>query len=405
MFSMPNLTSKSSAIAKGSPLASRILQDYDYWLQKEYGKSGTYLTNAKTFLKTVKAAGTVISQLDTYAYDKSITLQSFLRRFRRFLELKGIHFIINDLNDKKLPISNIYVKLFLASRQDRLQGELSNSTYATVLNGYFNFIKDDLRFFNKRTAEKYILSPDLSDFTKRLYRSILKAFCDWAVLYQDQKVTDLSTEQRKIQKGLKMISPLSLREISAIVVKTSKSQIKQYHKDSLTEKQRNKLLKSCSTSLERAVISLMAWNGLRTVEVTRATVPDINLKERKLSVWGKGKSRKNKDIIKLFSVPAAEIKAYLKFSPRLKGSLFPGLGKESLTAMVNRLYDEANLSAKSKKLTPHSLRHTAGQIMYDKGVPLEFIQKTLRHSSMDNTMVYAQKAVDLKYFRFFSVSF
>lgn len=402
---MPNLTRKSSTLAKAIPRASQVLEEYDYWLRKEYGKSGTYLTNAKTFLKTVKPAGTVISQLDTYAYDKSITLQSFLRRFRRFLELKGIHFIINDLNDKKLPISNIYVKLFLASRQDRLQGELSNSTYATVLNGYFNFIKDDLRFFNKRTAEKYILSPDLSDFTKRLYRSILKAFCDWAVLYQDQKVTDLSTEQRKIQKGLKMISPLSLREISAIVVKTSKSQIKQYHKDSLTEKQRNKLLKSCSTSLERAVISLMAWNGLRTVEVTRATVPDINLKERKLSVWGKGKSRKNKDIIKLFSVPAAEIKAYLKFSPRLKGSLFPGLGKESLTAMVNRLYDEANLSAKSKKLTPHSLRHTAGQIMYDKGVPLEFIQKTLRHSSMDNTMVYAQKAVDLKYFRFFSASF
>lgn len=402
---MPNLTRKSSTLAKATPRASQVLEEYDYWLRKEYGKSGTYLTNAKTFLKTVKPAGTVISQLDTYANEKSITLQSFLRRFRRFLELKGIHFIINDLNDKKLPISNIYVKLFLASRQDRLQGELSNSTYATVLNGYFNFIKDDLRFFNKRTAEKYILSPDLSDFTKRLYRSILKAFCDWAVLYQDQKVTDLSTEQRKIQKGLKMISPLSLREISAIVVKTSKSQIKQYHKDSLTEKQRNKLLKSCSTSLERAVISLMAWNGLRTVEVTRATVPDINLKERKLSVWGKGKSRKNKDIIKLFSVPAAEIKAYLKFSPRLKGSLFPGLGKERLTAMVNRLYDEANLSAKSKKLTPHSLRHTTGQIMYDKGVPLEFIQKTLRHSSMDTTMVYAQKAVDLKYFRFFNVSF
>ncbi|MFN8334367.1 MAG: tyrosine-type recombinase/integrase [Cyclobacteriaceae bacterium] len=395
---MPNLTRRSSAIAKATPRASQVLEEYDYWLRKEYGKSGTYLTNAKTFLKTVKPAGTVISQLDTYANKKSITLQSFLRRFRRFLELKGIDFIINDLNDKKLPISNIYVKLFLASRQDRLQGELSSSTYATVLNGYFNFIKDDLRFFNKRTAEKYILSPDLSDFTKRLYRSILKAFCDWAVLYQDQKVADLSAEQRKIQKGLKLISPLSLREISAIVVKTLKSQIKQYHKDSLTETQRNKLLKSCSTPLERAVISLMSWNGLRTVEVTRATVPDIRLKERKLFVWGKGKSRKNKDIIKLFSVPAAEIKAYLKFSPGLKGALFPGLGKERLTAMVNGLYDKAKLSSKSKKLTPHSLRHTAGQIMYDKGIPLEFIQKTLRHSSMETTLVYAQKAIDRNYF-------
>jgi integrase len=51
------------------------------------------------------------------------------------------------------------------------------------------------------------------------------------------------------------------------------------------------------------------------------------------------------------------------------------------------------------KFTPHSLRHTAGQIMYDKGVSLEFIQKTLRHSSMETTMVYAQRAIDRMYFK------
>lgn len=395
---MPNLTRKSSTIAKATPLASRVLEDYDYWLQSEYGKSGTYLTNAKTFLKTVNSAGTVISQLASYAYDKSITLQSFLRRFRRFLELKGIDFVINDLNEKKLPISNIYVKLFLASRQDRLRGELSNNTYATILNGYFNFIKDDLKFFNKRTAEKYILSPS-SDYTKRLYRSVLKSFCEWALLYQEQKISDLSTDQRKIQKGLKMISPLSLREVAAIMVKTSRSQIKRYHKDSLTESQRAKLLKSCGTQKERAIISLMAWNGLRTIEVPRLNVPDVNLKGSKLSVWGKGKSKRNKDVIKLFRVPSTEVKAYLKQSRIQSGPLFPELGKGDISALVNQLYDQAKLSGKGKKLTPHSLRHTAGQMLYDKGVPLEFIQITLRHASMETTMVYAQKAIDNHYFR------
>ena len=375
---MPNLTRKSSTISKSTPRASQVLEDYDYWLQKEFGKSGTYLTNAKTFLKTVKAAGTVISQLDTYANNKSITLQSFLRRFRRFLELKGIDFIINDLNEKKLPISNIYVKLFLASRQDRLRGELSNNTYASILNGYFNFIKDELKFFNKRTAEKYVLAP-ASDYTRRLYRSVLKSFCEWALLYQDQKLTDLSSDQKKIQKGLKLISALSLREISSIVVKTSRAQIKRYHKESLTESQRAKLLAACNTHKERAIISLMAWNGLRTIEVPRLNVPDVDLKERKLSVWGKGKSKKNKDVIKLFRVPTAEIKAYLKQARIQSGSLFPRLGKGDISALVNQLYDRAKLSGKGKKLTPHSLRHTSGQIMYDQGIPLEFIQKTLRH--------------------------
>lgn len=395
---MPNLIRKSSTLSKVTPRASQVLEDYDYWLQKEYGKSGTYLTNAKTFLKTVRAAGTVISQLDTYANYKSITLQSFLRRLRRFLELKAIDFIVNDLNERKLPISNIYVKLFLASRQDRLRGELSNNTYATILNGYFNVIKDDLKFFNKRTAEKYILSP-ASDYTKRLYRSVLKSFCEWALLYQEQKLTDLSSDQKKIQKGLKLISALSLREISSIVVKTSRSQIKRYHKESLTEPQRVRLLAACNTPKERAIISLMAWNGLRTIEVPRLNVSDVDIRELRLSVWGKGKSKKNKDVIKLFRVPAAEIKVYLKKSRIQSGPMFPGLGKGDLSVFVNRLYDKVKLSGKGKKLTPHSLRHTAGQIMYDKGVPLEFVQKTLRHSSMETTMVYAQKAIDKKYFK------
>jgi integrase len=110
----------------------------------------------------------------------------------------------------------------------------------------------------------------------------------------------------------------------------------------LTESQRIKLLSKCRTPAERAIVSLMAWNGLRTIEVTRATVSDINLKERKLSVWGKGKSKKNKDVIKLFSVPAIEVKAYLKFSQGRSGLLFPGLGKERITAIDEAsLYDEA----------------------------------------------------------------
>ena len=67
---MPNLTRRSSAIAKATPRASQVLEEYDYWLRKEYGKSGTYLTNAKTFLKTVgPALGThLIAQREDILY-------------------------------------------------------------------------------------------------------------------------------------------------------------------------------------------------------------------------------------------------------------------------------------------------------------------------------------------------
>jgi integrase len=396
---LKKLAKRNAGLKKATPLASRVLEDYEYWLNRHYGKAGTYLTNAKTFLKTYKKTGTVISQLESYSEEKSFTLQSFLRRFKRFLEERSVTFLINDLNEKKIPIGNIYVKVFLASRQDLLRGEYSQNTYATILNQFFNRIDSDITLFNKRNAEKFALAPSLSDYTKRLYKSVLKVFCDWAILYQNIHDAELSTMQKKVKKGLRLISTQSLREISSMKVKTSGGQLKRYHKESLNEKQRNKLLQLCTLQRERAIVSLMAWNGLRTIEVIRLLASDCLFKERKIAVWGKGKSSRSKDIIRFFSVPIDETKKYLRQNSISKGKAFPGITKREIEKLIKKKFKQLGVAGKPGKYSPHSLRHTAGQIMYDKGIPLEFVQKTLRHSSLKTTLVYAQKAIDRNYFR------
>jgi integrase len=146
---------------------------------------------------------------------------------------------------------------------------------------------------------------------------------------------------------------------------------------------------------ERAIISLMAWNGLRTIEVLRLSISDVKLDAGKIAVWGKGKSEKSKDIIKLSSVVKREIKVYLSKSKIKIGLLFPGLRRVELDSLINHYLKKLRLNG---KFTPHSLRHTAGQLMYEKKIPLELIQKTLRHADMKTTMVYAQKAIDKSYF-------
>ncbi|HEV8511936.1 MAG TPA: tyrosine-type recombinase/integrase [Cyclobacteriaceae bacterium] len=396
---MKKIIKINKSLKKRISPASRVLSEYELWLNKRYGKVGNYLTNSKTFLKTYKDGPEVVYQLDSYMEDMSLTMQSILRRFRVFLQEKEIRFVVNDLLEKKLPLGNIYVKLFLVSHRDRLRGDYSLSTYATVLNQFFKLIDHDLRFFNKKWAEKFIHAPSLSDFTKRLYKSVLKGFCDWALIYQGAPAKELSKEQLLVKKGLSVISTHSLREIANIKVQYSREQGKRYHKESLSAKQRNKLLKLCGTQRERAVVSLLAWNGLRTIEVLRLTVPDCKFREKKIGVWGKGRSSRSKDIIRFFDVPSKEVRKYLKENSIIRGKAFPLLTKKEINNLIEEKFVRMGLTKSKGKFTPHSLRHTAGQIMYDRGVRLEFIQKTLRHASMETTMVYAQKAIDRKYFK------
>lgn len=122
---------------------------------------------------------------------------------------------------------------------------------------------------------------------------------------------------------------------------------------------------------------------------------DIKLDRGRISVWGKGKSEKAKDTIKLASVAKRELKTYMKKCGIRRGRLYPGLNRVELDGLINSYFRKLRVKG---KFTPHSLRHTAGQLMYEKGYALEIIQKTLRHADMRTTMVYAQKAIDRAYF-------
>lgn len=393
---MANILQIDDQVAKPFPRASQILIDYEYWLKRKYGVTGTYLVNAKSFLKSYKQGGNVQSQLVDYISQRSASLRSILNRLLRFLEIKKFNYLINDLNEPKLPISNIYVKLFLSSSQDRLRSKGSLAIYATVLNAYFSSIKDDLSRLNKRTAGKFILSPSLSDYTKQLYKSVLRAFCQWALSYQGLDSSELSREQRLVKKELKKISTQSLREVASLRVILPRSLSSTYHKDSLTEAQRKRLLKICKNSRDRAIIALMAWNGLRSIEVLRLTLSDLKFSQGKISIWGKGKSEKSKDMIKLSSTSKRELLAYLKKKKVIRGKVFPELTRKELDDLINHYFKILRVKG---KFSPHSLRHTAGQVMYDKKIPLELIQKTLRHADMRTTMIYAQKAIDRNYFK------
>jgi integrase/recombinase XerD len=384
--------------------ASEILLDYEQWLMTNYGSVGTYRDHAKSFLKRFRTKGSLLSQLDTFAARKSITGRSILNRFRKFLEEKHITSTENDLTrdtrESRLPIANAYVKLFMASSTDRLKSPKTLSTYATIINNYFTFI-GELRHFEKITAERFVFSKGRSPFTSALYGSVLKAFAKWALGYITTPDEELSPAEQRIKMAFSEVSVKSLRDVAMMKSKTSPRKL--YYKESLSKRQRDKLMNLCQTAQEKAVIGLMAYNGLRPVEVERLGVSDVDFRKSVIAVWGKGKDQRSKETIILFKTAAISLKAYMKESKIKRGKLFPGLSYKTLHEIVKHLFKKLHLKFDPKLnhqlYSPHSLRHTCGQLMYDEGVPLEFIQRTLRHTSIESTLVYARKAIEKSYFK------
>jgi integrase/recombinase XerC len=377
--------------------ASEILSDYEQWLLSHYGSIGTYKDHAKSFLRRFRDQGSLLNQLDTFASRKSITGRSILNRFRKFLEEKNIGSAHNDLKPSRsdvLPLSNVLVKLYLVYNMDRLRSKRSRSTYATILNNYFSFI-GSIKHFEKITAQRFVFAKGRSEFTSALYATVLKSFARWVLTYLITPDDELSVNEQKIKGALGEVSIRSLRDVAGI--KASASLRKLYYKESLSKRQRDRLLSQCSLSRERAIIVLMAYEGLRPVEVERLSVNDFGFRKSTVAVWGKGRSARHKETIALFSIVSRHVRTYLKENKIKKGKVFPDLNYKNLHEFIRHLFSHAKLRV--KKLSPHSLRHTAGQLLYDEGVPLEFIQRTLRHTSMQSTLVYARKAIEKSYFK------
>ena len=146
---------------------------------------------------------------------------------------------------------------------------------------------------------------------------------------------------------------------------------------------------------------LLAVNaGLRTVEISRANVRDLEAKNGTacLYVWGKGHTEPDARKPLAPAVYAA-IKDYLNSrtdNPTGASPLFVATGNRSggkrlatttISTMLKRAMQAAGYD--SSRLTAHSLRHTAGQnVMQLTGDNIYLTQMYMRHSNPKTTEIY-----------------
>lgn len=145
---------------------------------------------------------------------------------------------------------------------------------------------------------------------------------------------------------------------------------------------------------------LLAVNaGLRTIELHRANVKDLETKggQTWLYIWGKGRTEPDQKKAIAPEVAAA-VKEYLQSRtdrPTGASPLFVSTGNRSkgqriatttISTMLKHAMQEAGFD--SERLTAHSLRHTAGTAVQELTGDIYKTQKYMRHANPATTEIY-----------------
>jgi len=167
----------------------------------------------------------------------------------------------------------------------------------------------------------------------------------------------------------------------------------------LTEKDVQQLLFVIDSYRDFAIVSVLAYSGVRVSELCNLDVEDIDYQNRTLRVRH-GKGDKDRDVV-ISQECINAINEYLKHRPA------PSDGSDGANALFlnkfhrrfrykdieNMVRKYADKSGIMKRITPHVLRHTLATNMLAHGCPVAFIQKQLGHNDITTTMIYTH--VDL----------
>jgi len=150
---------------------------------------------------------------------------------------------------------------------------------------------------------------------------------------------------------------------------------------------------------DRAILELLYATGARVSELVGIELGDVHFDERLVRIRGKGK----KERLVPFGRKAAEtLRAYLGARPLLlkdrmeEQAIFLNYrGGRLTTRSVQRMVrTRIRRAAVSRRISPHSLRHSFASHLLGRGADLRVIQELLGHSSLATTQKYTH--VDLR---------
>jgi integrase/recombinase XerD len=144
----------------------------------------------------------------------------------------------------------------------------------------------------------------------------------------------------------------------------------------------------------KAALSVAYGAGLRVSEVVSLKVSDIDSKRMTLRVeQGKGR----KDRYAMLSPVLLELLRDWYRIARPQGWLFPG--QNSVNPMTTRqltraCHAAAHMAEITKRVTPHTLRHSFATHLLEHNIDVRVIQVLLGHAKLDTTALYTRVATN-----------
>ncbi len=268
---------------------------------------------------------------------------------------------------------------YVSSFKEYLLSELNYTvktsiTYTRILNNFGKYIKNNnLNFKNISidNAQKYkaYLITKLDNKTTSLILSTLRTFYNYLI-----EIKVISFNPFVNLKNPKLVKKLP----NFLKPSETKNFIDEEGEDNLDI--RNKF-----------IIEFLYTTGIRVSELVNIKLSDINFREGKVRILGKG----NKERIVYFKACSKSlIDAYLNVRESIGKNLSEYLiigtsGNKLTTRSIELIVKKYALKNNLKsKVTPHTLRHTFATDLLNNGADIRSVGELLGHESLSTTQIY-----------------
>lgn len=144
---------------------------------------------------------------------------------------------------------------------------------------------------------------------------------------------------------------------------------------------------------DRAILEFLYATGIRVAELCHVDLADVDRFHGAVRVRGKGGKER---IVPVGELALRALDAYLVARGEAGGPLFRNLRGGRLTVRsVHRIVRTgARRAGLTRRVSPHTLRHTFATHMLDAGADLRLIQELLGHSRLSTTQRYTHVSAD-----------